>query len=665
MSHSSLQRIPDGRRRAVIEHVSPSVDGGAFPFKCVVGEAVPVTAHIFADGHDLLAARLWHRPRGGRWSEVELRALPNDEWEGAFTPVELGFHEYTVVAWVDGFLSWLYGLAKKAEAKDPRLPVEMTLGAGFLEHAATRAGSGDAERLLAIAASLRDEKWGLQERVALALGEEVHDFARRYPDLSLATELSAPVPFLVERARARYASWYEFFPRSWGHEPGRHGTLREAAARVLPEIARLGFDVAYLPPIHPIGKTYRKGRNNALQAGPNDPGSPWAIGGQEGGHKAVHPQLGTLDDFDAFVAEADKLGLEVALDIAFQCSPDHPYVREHPTWFKWRPDGTVQYAENPPKKYQDIIPFDFETQDWKALWEELLSVFTFWVQHGVKIFRVDNPHTKPMEFWRWLVGELKARHPEVILLSEAFTRPKRKYRLAKAGFTQGYTYFTWRNTRDELRGYVEELTSAPVADFFWPNFWPNTPDILHDFIVYGGRAGSVLRWVLAGTLSSNTGIYGPAFELLEREPFPGKEEYNHNEKYEIKAWDWDRPGNLKPELSRLNAIRRAHPALQQTRRIRFAETDNPHLLAYAKVSADGADRIITVVNLDPHHRQAGTVSLPMDFLGLGREERFAVEDLFSREADEDQPLRYLWQGARNYVDLDPSRAVAHIFRVAH
>jgi starch synthase (maltosyl-transferring) len=420
----------------------------------------------------------------------------------------------------------------------------------------------------------------------------------------------------------------------------------------------MGFNIVYFPPIHPIGRAHRKGRNNALEATEDDVGSPWAIGSKEGGHKSIHPQLGTMEEFKSLLRDAGEYGLEVAIDIAFQCAPDHPYVKEHPQWFKWRPDGTVQYAENPPKKYQDILPFDFETEDWKALWVELKSIFDFWIEAGVKIFRVDNPHTKPMEFWRWCIMELKREHPDVLFLSEAFTRPKRKYRLAKAGFTQGYTYFTWRNHPQEVRAYVEELTATDVKEFFLPNFWPNTPDILHEDLQNGNRATFMGRYILAATLSSNTGIYGPAFELMEQEPFPGKEEYNHNEKYELKNWDWDRPGNLKNEIARVNHARNTHPALQRTDNIRFVDCDNPRILAYLKQTPDRRDQILVVVSFDWHHTQSGNLLLPLGEMGIGPDKAFKVKDLY----DPVQP-EYDWRGPRNFIQLDPRRSPAHILQI--
>lgn len=656
-----------GPRRVLFERVQPAIEAGLFPVKRPLNEPIAVEAWVLADGHDLLAVRLCHRPRfSPTWSETPMRLRYNDEWLADFQPDRIGFWEYSICAWVDRFLTWRAGFEKKTrDLQDPS--IELLVGAGLVEDAATRAKDQDAQRLQDWAAVLRDVNGPSSHRVTLALSEELSQLVHRYPDRRYQAWLPRWIPVLIERERAYFSAWYEFFPRSWGDRPGLHGTFR-SAQRLLPEIARLGFDIVYLPPIHPIGVTFRKGKNNALCAAPGDVGSPWAIGSALGGHKSINPDLGTLQDFQDFIWRAGELGLEVAMDVAFQCSPDHPYVKEHPSWFRWRPDGSVQYAENPPKKYQDILPFDFESEDWPALWQELKSIFTYWIDKGVKIFRVDNPHTKPLEFWRWLITDIKETHPEAIFLAEAFTRPKIKYRLAKAGFTQGYTYFTWRNTKEELTQYLRELTQTEVADFFLPNFWPNTPDILHDFLVHGGRPAHIIRLVLAATLSSNYGVYGPAFELCEREPFPGKEEYNHNEKYEIKQWEWDRPGNLKGLYSRLNRIRRDNPAFQRTRHLRFVETDNPNLLAYLKIDPrhhGHPNTMLVVVNLDPHHTQSGWVDLPLDHLGLADHQPFVVQDLLPEFTGPVPTAVYRWQGSRNFVKLDPTIYPAHIFKVLH
>ncbi|HEX2100645.1 MAG TPA: alpha-amylase family glycosyl hydrolase, partial [Candidatus Synoicihabitans sp.] len=470
------------------------------------------------------------------------------------------------------------------------------------------------------------------------------------------TELPRPLEVLAEPLRARFSAWYEFFPRSFRSDDRSHGTFDDVIAQ-LPRVAAMGFDVLYLPPIHPIGESYRKGRNNQPKAEAADPGSPWAIGGPAGGHKAIHPELGTLDDFDRLVARARELNIQLALDIAFQCSPEHPYVREHPEWFKRRPDGTIQYAENPPKKYQDIYPFDFECAEWESLWRELRSVVEFWIGHGVTIFRVDNPHTKAFPFWEWLIRSLKVRHPELIFLSEAFTRPKVMYNLAKLGFTQSYNYFPWRNTRDELRDYLTELTRTSVKEFFRPNLWPNTPDILPQYLQYSGRPGFIVRFLLAATLGASYGIYGPAYELCVAEPrATGEEEYLNSEKYEIKDWRLDDPQSLEPLIRQVNRIRQENPALHSNERLAFHPTTDEQLLVYSKRTADFDNLIIVAVNLDPHHVSSGHVELNLNELGIGTKDTFQVHDLLTG-------ARYLWSGARNFLTFDPHRAPAAIFRV--
>ena len=494
------------------------------------------------------------------------------------------------------------------------------------------------------------------EPAATALDEVMCALAMRYPDRSLEARWGVDMPLVVDRERARYSTWYELFPRSAGTEPGKHGTFKDVEKR-LPYVAELGFDVLYMPPIHPVGRERRKGKNNAVSAGPDDVGSPWAIGAKEGGHKSILPALGTPEDFRSLVKAAAKHGIEIALDMAFQCAPDHPYVKEHPEWFRKRPDGSVQYAENPPKKYQDIYPFDFESADWRAMWQELKSVFDFWIGEGVKIFRVDNPHTKPFAFWEWLIGSVRRDHPEVIFLSEAFTRPKVMLELAKRGFTQSYTYFAWRHSSEELRAYFTELTRTDVAEFFRPNLWPNTPDILPEHLQTGGRGAFIARLVMAATLSANYGIYGPAFELMEAAPRePGSEEYLDSEKYELRHWDLERADSLRAYIAAFNRIRRENPALQSDAGLRFCNTDNDQLLAYSKQTADGANLIVCVVNLSPHHTHGGWVELDLAALGIEPDRPYQMHDLLSG-------ARYMWNGPRNFVQLDPQRSPAHVFRV--
>ncbi len=645
---------PEGRARAIIEAVSPQVDGGRFPIKRTVGEEVVVEADVFCDGHDQLrCVVLYGRAEATAWAEVPMCPLGNDRWTASFVVDAVGRWAYTVEAWVDPFATWRHDLERRTDPKD--ILVALQVGALLVRAAAARAPHGTRERLEGLAAALLEAPTP-EEGKRRGTDPELAMLVRQHGERPWPTRFERTLPVVVDPERARFSAWYEMFPRSCSDDPSRHGTFADCVRR-LPYIASMGFDVLYLPPIHPIGRTFRKGPNNALVAGPDDPGSPWAIGGPEGGHTAIHPALGTLEDFHRLVAAARTHGLEVALDLAFQCSPDHPWVREHPTWFRWRPDGTVQYAENPPKKYQDIYPLDFESPDWWSLWQALKAVVEFWIAQGVRIFRVDNPHTKPFAFWEWLIGEIKADQPEVLFLSEAFTRPKIMHRLAKLGFSQSYTYFAWRNTRWELTQYFTELAQASSREYFRPNVWPNTPDILTEFLQYGGRPAFMLRVALAATLSANYGIYGPAYELLEhvaREP--GSEEYRDSEKYQIRAWDLERPESLRHYIARLNRIRRDNPALQSDWSLRFHPTDNEHLLCYSKATGDLANVVVVVANLDPHHVQSGWVELPVEPLGLEPNRPYQVHDLLS-------DARYLWHGSRNFVRLDPQAAPVHVFRL--
>jgi len=644
----------DGRRRIVIDHIFPRVDCGGFPLKRIIGERMTVRAHVFADGHEKISVRFaFKHINEEKWNEIPMVECGNDEWEASFPLNKLGIYEGKVIGWIDHLQNWLEKLYKLPE-DDKDLGVELLIGVQLLEKNFLELSPN--EELEWWIEELKNERLSILQRVHLAKNPALQQLVQKYPNRSLSSESTEPFLIFVERPKAQFSSWYEFFPRSWSIVAGRHGTFKECE-RLLPEIASMGFDVVYLPPIHPIGKKARKGKNNSLEPTPEDVGSPWAIGSEEGGHKAVHPALGTLEDFRHFVEKAAQYGIEVALDIAFQCSPDHPYVTEHPSWFKWRPDGTVQYAENPPKKYQDIIPFDFETNDWEALWGELKSIFVFWINQGVKIFRVDNPHTKPLEFWRWVIWELKKEYPETIFLSEAFTRPKLLYGLAKRGFSQSYTYFTWRNTPAELRAYMEELISYPLVEFFRPNFWPNTPDILPCYLQYAPPSVFKMRHVLAATLSSNYGIYGPAYELCINTPLePGKEEYLDSEKYEIKKWDWEAPGNIKDFIRKVNHIRKNNVALQRTNNIRFVQTDNPRLLAYVKEAPAHADPLLIVVNMS-RNVEMGWVNFSPSMVGLEDSKPYELMDLLA-------DVSYTWHGEWNFVKLDPEICPAHIFRLS-
>ena len=616
--------------RVVIESVRPQVDGGRYPVKRVIGEEILVEADVFADGHDQVACELAYKFESDReWKSMPMDFRFNDHWVAAFPVERLGRYQYKVRAWVDPFLTWRRDLVKRRDAGQD-LSIDFLIGSHLIKNDI-----------------LGDEKRTAEERYQAAMTAQVPPPA---PETVLESE---PLEVVVDPLKARFSTWYEMFPRS-ARDDGRHGTFRDVVA-LLPYVQEMGFDVLYFPPIHPVGTTARKGRNNAVSARPGDVGSPWAIGAGEGGHKAILPELGTLDDFRFLVSEAGKRDIDIALDIAFQCSPDHPYVKEHPEWFRARPDGTIQYAENPPKKYQDIYPFDFETPAWKSLWEELKSVFEFWAEQGVTIFRVDNPHTKAFAFWEWCLRELKRKNPQLIFLSEAFTRPRIMHKLAKIGFTQSYTYFTWRNTKQELADYLLELTQTASREYFRPNLWPNTPDILHETLQRGGRPAFIVRIVLAATAAANYGIYGPAYELTEHLPRePGSEEYLYSEKYEIKRWERGRPDSLRGLIARLNRVRHENPALQRDWSLQFHPVDNPQLLVYSKNFQENS--ILVAVSLDFHHPQSGFVELALASLDIAPHESFEVHDLLSGG-------RYTWTGARNYIELNPHQLPAHVFKV--
>ena len=645
-----------GRRRVVIDQVRPEIDDGRFPVKRVVGETVAVEADAFTDGHDSIACRLLWRPESQReWNEAEMEALPNDLWRAAFAVTEQGRWLYTVTGWVDHFKTWRRDLKKRVEAGQD-VALELRMGAGLVRAASERAAAARRKAEARVLAGLADDLEADKpqaERLELALDDELAQLMDRHADRRFATVYPHELAVVVDRVKARFSTWYEMFPRSCGPE-GRHGTFRDCEKR-LRYVAEMGFDVLYLPPIHPVGSAFRKGKNNSLTPEPDDVGSPWAIGSAAGGHKAIHPQLGTLKDFRRFLRKAGEHGLEIALDLAYQCSPDHPYVKAHPEWFRKRPDGSIQYAENPPKKYQDIYSFDFETDAWRPLWEELKSIVDFWIGEGVRIFRVDNPHTKAFPFWEWMIGEVKRGHPEVLFLAEAFTRPKIMYRLAKLGFTQSYNYFPWRNRAWELSEYFTELNQTAVREFFRPNLWPNTPDILTEPLQIGGRPAFVQRLILAATLGASFGLYGPPFELLEHVPRErGSEEYRDSEKYQLRHWDLDRPDSLREMIALVNRIRRENPALQGDHSLRFHKADNEQVLCYSKAAGDNL--IVMAVNLDPHHTQSAWVELDLDAIGLERDQQFQVHDLLTG-------ARYLWHGARNFVQLDPQQVPAHILRV--
>ncbi len=648
-------RADEGRARAVIEAVQPEIDGGRFPTKRVVGESVVVEADVFGDGHDVVDCVLQHWQEGETAvTETPMAPLVNDRWRGEFRVDHIGRTRYTIVAWVDRFLSWVRDLKRRSPA-DPEIGLNLQVGSDLVAAAAGRTTGETADWLRAQAAFLIGSAPST-DRVQVALDPELTERMRPLSDRRFATRYEKDLAVVVDPVKARFSTWYELFPRSWAPKPGEHGTFKDVEAQ-LPRIAGMGFDVLYLPPIHPIGRAFRKGKNNNPKCEPGDVGSPWGIGANEGGHTAVHPDLGTLADFRHLVEACRRHKIDLALDIAYQCSPDHPWVKEHPEWFRRRPDGSIQYAENPPKKYQDIYPIDFESEDWRGLWQALADVVFFWVRQGVTIFRVDNPHTKAFPFWEWMIGEVKAKHPEAIFLSEAFTRPKVMYRLAKLGFTQSYTYFTWRNTKHELTEYFTELTRTAARDFFRPNLWPNTPDILPEFLQWSGRPGFMARLVLAATLGASYGIYGPAYELGVSQPLaPGKEEYYDSEKYQVTRWTLGGPDDLSEFIGRVNRIRHENPALQTDRGLAFHPTDNPEIICYSKYDHDTGSRIVAVVNLDPNHKQSGWVELNLAELGLDAGRPYQMHDVLAGG-------HYLWHGGRNFVLVDPQVVPAHVFQV--
>ena len=639
---------------AVIENLQPLIDGGRYPVKRALGEDLVVEADIFKDGHDVVAAVLKWRVLGKRrWQETPMVHIDNDRWRGVCTLYQSVTCEYTVEAWADVFRGWQREFTAKFEAGVCDLIAETLEGAALLEAAARRAKvTADALRLRELSQMLRTGDNAQINEIA-HLGE-LEVLMATYPDRSAATQYAPAAQVIVERPAAQFAAWYEFFPRSAEGRGDRGSTFRDCLPRV-DDAKAMGFDVIYFPPIHPIGQTNRKGRNNAIVAKRGDPGVPWAIGSKAGGHKTVEPSLGTLEDFDWLQGEVRKRGMEIALDFAINCSPDHPYVREHPEWFYKRSDGSIKFAENPPKKYEDIYPLNFRCENWPALWAEMVSIVLFWAERGVRIFRVDNPHTKPVAFWEYLISQVHDRYPDVIFLSEAFTKPKMMKVLAKAGFTQSYTYFTWRNSKQELTEYLTELTQTEMREYLRGSLWPNTPDILPFVLQDGGRPAFMIRIVLAATMSTLYGIYS-GYELCENEALPGREEYLDSEKYQFKERDWNAPGNIKDWITRLNQIRRENRALQLYDNLRFYQAENDAILFYGKMTPARDNIILVVVNLDPHRKQHSFVDVPIDQFGSIDGDRYQVHDLLS-------DARYVWHARRNYVELDPEIQPAHIFRV--
>jgi starch synthase (maltosyl-transferring) len=649
----------DGHKRVSIHNVTPEIDCGEYPIKRVTNEQIEITADIFGDGHDKVNAVLLYREKTNgkgkekKWLEKPFEFNGNDRWSVTFKGDKIGTLQYTIEAWIDHFTTWQDGLKKKFDAGQA-METELLIGAQMMEEAIARASAPQKKKLQNWVEQLRNSE-NKENAVRLALSSDITELMYETRDRLRASRYDKVLEVLVERKRALFSSWYEFFPRSTAPVEGQHGTFKTSEA-ILPEIAKMGFDVIYLPPIHPIGRSFRKGVNNATEARPEDVGSPWAIGSEEGGHKSIHPELGTMEDFISLVNKAKSLDMEIALDFAIQCSQDHPYVKEHPQWFMWRPDGTVQYAENPPKKYQDVLPVNFETADWENLWKELKSIVEFWIDKGVRIFRVDNPHTKSFIFWEWLIKEINLKHEGIIFLAEAFTRPRIMEKLGKIGFTQSYSYFTWRNTKKEFQEYLTELTQTEMSEYFRPNFWPNTPDILPVSLENKEEPSFLIRLLLAGTLSSNYGMYGPLFEYNFNEAYPGKEEYTRSEKYEVKHWDWKKTTKTKALITSLNRVRKENEALHFTNNIKFCDTDNDQLLCFSKIDQDQQNKLLVVISFDAFNSQTGWLKVPLKDFGLKENEPFTVVDVLTGS-------KYFWENEWNYVALHPQGIPGHVFRI--
>lgn len=635
----------NGQSRTVIAHVTPEIDGGLYPIKAVPGDVITVEADIIVDGHDKLAAHLCYRHiDDADWQETRMALIVNDRWTGAFTVEKQGTYLYTIESWVDHLASWQHEIHLKLN-DGQHIASELLAGAKLLE-----AIAGKEEAIQHTIEAFRDEN---RYNEAIHLAEEHLDtWIEQYP-VKVHTTRYKELSVDVDRAKAGFSTWYCLFPRSASREPGVHGTFKDVE-KLLPRISGMGFDVLYMPPIHPIGHQFRKGKNNNVVCQPGEPGVPYGIGSEDGGHDAIHPELGTIDDFKHLIAISKNYGMEVAMDLAIQCSPDHPWAKNHPEWFKKRPDGSIQYAENPPKKYQDIYPVYFETEDWQNLWLEMRRVLLTWGSWGVRIIRVDNPHTKPFSFWHWVIAEVKKEYPDMLFLSEAFTKPKVMQQLAKVGFAHSYTYFTWRNNKYEMQEYLTELTQTDLKYYFRPNFWPTTHDINPGVLQSGHEPQFLIRYFLAATLSSNYGIYGPSFELMEHDPFPGKEEYLNSEKYEIRHWDWDKTNKLTYLITLVNRLRHENEALQQTNNITFCRVDDDALMAYLKVS--GNSRILAVVNMDAYNRRANMVQVPIWQLGIANDQEYRVRDLLT-------DATYTWRGEWNYVELDPYMLPMHLLRI--
>ena len=640
------------QKRVVIDKVSPQINCGEFPIKRVVKEIVNLTANVLVDGHDVIAASVLYKHQDDKkWKEVRMQHLTNDEWNASFTVEKQGFYTYKVEGWVDYALNWKHGITRKIE-DNQQVTSELLEGLEYIKAINKKATAKEKDYLNHLLKIFSDDK-NYDESVTEAISDKLYQLFIKYPEKLFANS-SQDYKVYVDRLKARFSTWYEFFPRSASKKEDVHGTFKDCEG-LLPRVAQMGFDTLYFPPVHPIGEVNRKGKNNTTEAFKGDVGSTWGIGSKHGGHKDIHPELGTLDDFKDLVKQAKELGIEVAMDYALQAAPDHPWVKEHPQWFKWRPDGTVQYAENPPKKYQDILPIYWESEDYKNLWNECLDILLFWIDCGINIFRVDNPHTKPYYFWNWIISEVKRKHPDVLFLAEAFTRPKVMQQLAKQGFSQSYTYFTWRNSKHELMEYMEELTKTGQSDYMRPNFWPNTPDINPFHLQGANETKHIQRYVLAATLSSNTGIYGPVFEHMISDALPGKEEYLNSEKFQISHYDWSKENKLTIIIKKINEIRHNHEALQQTNNIKFCNIDNDNLIAFYKWNDSKTNELLIIISLDNYYAQQGTVQLPLNDLGLVSGQHIQVKDLITDSS-------YIWHNEWNFIELHPTLPF-HIFKI--
>ena len=640
------------QERVIIESITPQIEGGRYYIKRVVGETVNVGATVIGDGHDIVQASLQYKnDKARKWQETRMQVGHNDHWTASFQVEKLGAYSYRVCGWIDDALNWQHGIKRKIE-DNQQVKSELLEGVAYLEQIAKKANKSEKKYLKDLEDQFQEES-AYDIAVEAAISDKLHDLFVKYP-VPLRKTVSDTLLCEVDRKKARFSTWYEFFPRSAGKNY-EHGTFKDCINK-LPYVKEMGFDTLYFPPVHPIGDVNRKGKNNTTTAHDGDVGSCWGIGSKNGGHMSLHPDLGSEKDFKKLVQEAKSMGIEVAMDYALQAAPDHPWVKEHKQWFKWRPDGTVQYAENPPKKYQDILPIYFDTKDWKNLWKELLKVALYWVEeYDIKVFRVDNPHTKPFLFWEYLISEVKKKHNDVIFLAEAFTKPKVMQQLAKVGFQQSYTYFTWRNNKHELTEYLNELTKTEQADYMQPNFWPNTPDI-NPWILQGGNENIHLqRYALAATLSSSIGIYGPVFEQMISSALPGKEEYLDSEKFQIANYDWDLRNKLTMMISKINEARHEHEALQQTRNIEFIHNENDQVLTFYKWNDDRSSEVIVAISLDPHYDQEAWLAMPLGLMLRSEHDGYTVHDLITGNS-------YQWGGTHNYVKLHHALPI-HIFQI--